>query len=68
LSPSALAERAGPIRLAAALSANVMLRIHGDTGSLLAALAAKWFDQQPQIPPPFKPQVRPIRRLPGPLR
>ena len=45
-----------------------MLRIHGDTGSLLAALAAQWVDQQPQIPPPFKPQVRPIRRLPGPLR
>ncbi|MCT0217343.1 hypothetical protein KQ298_13570 [Synechococcus sp. CS-1330] len=45
-----------------------MLRIHGDRNSLLAALAAQWVDQQLQIPPPFKPQVRPIRRLPGPLR
>jgi hypothetical protein len=45
-----------------------MLRIHGDTGSLLAALAAHWVDQQLQIPPPLKPQVRPIRRLQGPLR
>jgi hypothetical protein len=42
-----------------------MLRIHGDCNSLLAALAAHWVDQQLQIPPPLKPQVRPIRRLPG---
>jgi len=45
-----------------------MLRIQGDTGSLLAALAAHWADQQLQIPTALKPQVRPIRRLPGPLR
>jgi hypothetical protein len=45
-----------------------MLRIHGDTGTLLAALAAHWADQQLQIPPTLKPQVRPIRRRPGPLR
>ena len=45
-----------------------MLRIHGDTGTLLAALAAHWVDQQLQIPPPLKPQARPIRRLLGPLR
>ena len=51
----------------AALSANAMLRIHGDKGSLLAALAAHWVDQQLQLPPPLKPQVRPIRRLPGRL-
>ncbi len=45
-----------------------MLRIHGDRNSLLAALAAHWLDQQLQIPPPLKPQVRQIRRLPGLLR
>jgi len=45
-----------------------MLRIHGERNSLLVALAAHWVDQQLQIPPPFKPQVRPIRRLQGPLR
>jgi hypothetical protein len=45
-----------------------MLRIHGDRNSLLAALAAHWLDQQLQITPPLKPQVRPICRLPGPLR
>ena len=45
-----------------------MLRIHGDRNSLLVAFAAHWVDQQLQIPPPFKPQVGPIRRLPGPLR
>ena len=39
-----------------------MLRIHGDCNSLLAALAAHWVDQQLQIPPPLKPQVRPISR------
>ena len=44
-----------------------MLRIHGYCNSLLAALAAHWVDQQLQIPPPLKPQVRPIRRLPGGL-
>ena len=62
--------RWGPARSGwrAALSANAMLRIHGDTGTLLAALAAHWVDQQLQIPPPLKPQVRPIRRLPEPLR
>ena len=31
-----------------------MLRIHGDTGSLLAALAAHWADQQLQIPAALK--------------
>jgi hypothetical protein len=45
-----------------------MLRIHGDTSSLLAALAAHWADQQLQIPASFKPLVRPIRRQPRPLR
>ncbi|MCP9778491.1 hypothetical protein [Cyanobium sp. Tous-M-B4] len=45
-----------------------MLRIHGDRNSLLAALSAHWVDQQLQIPPPHKPQVRPIRRLPVLLR
>ena len=45
-----------------------MLRINGDTGSLLAALADHWVDQQLQIPKALKPQVRPIRRLPGLLR
>ena len=62
--------RSGPARSGwrAALSANAMLRIHGDRNSLLAALAAHWVDQQLQIPPPLKPQVRPIRRLPGLLR
>jgi hypothetical protein len=44
-----------------------MLRIHGDTGSLLAVLAAHWADQQLQIPPTLKPLVRPIRRRPRPL-
>ena len=62
--------RSGPARSGwrAALSANAMLRIHGDRNSLLAALAAHWVDQQLQIPPPLKPQMRPIRRLPGRLR
>lgn len=36
-----------------------MLRIHGDTGSLLAALADHWADQQLQIPPPIRPVVQP---------
>ena len=45
------------------------VKVHGaGKGSLLAALAAHWVDQQLQIPPPLKPQARPIRRLPGPLR
>ena len=35
-----------------------MLRIHGDRGSLLAALAAHWADQQLQIPAALKPVVR----------
>ena len=45
-----------------------MLRIHGDRNSLLVALAAHWADQQLQIPPTLKPQVRLIRRRPEPLR
>ena len=45
-----------------------MLRIHGDRNSLLVALAAQWVDQQLQIPPPLKPQVRPIRRRLLPVR
>ncbi|MFM9086652.1 MAG: hypothetical protein ACKOPT_00615 [Cyanobium sp.] len=52
----------------AALSANAMLRIHGDRVSLLAALAAHWADQQLQIPTALKPVVQPIRRRPRPLR
>ncbi len=69
LSPSALVERAAPIRLVGStFRATAMLRIHGDRNSLLAALAAHWVDQQLQIPAPLKPQVRPIRRLEGPLR
>ena len=62
--------RSGPAQSGwrAALSANTMLRIHGDRNSLLAALAAHWVDQQLQIPTPLKPQARPIRRLPGLLR
>ena len=45
-----------------------MLRIHGDTGTLLAALAAHWADQQLQIPPALRPVVAPLSRRPRPLR
>ena len=68
LSPSALVERAGPIRLLGSLFSQVMLRIHGDRASLLAALTAHWADQQLQIPAALKPVVQPIRRRPRTLR
>ena len=58
-----MGDQAAQIRLRAAISANVMLRIHGDRDSLLAALAAQWADQQLQIPSMLKPAVRPIRGL-----
>lgn len=49
--------------------AALSLRIDSDTGSLLVALAPHWVCQQLQIiPASLKPQVRPIRRLPGLLR
>ena len=44
-----------------------MLRIHGDTGILLAALTAHWADQQLQIPTALKPVMQPIRRRSQPL-
>lgn len=50
------------------MSVPVMLRIHGNRDSLLAALAAHWADQQLQLPPTLRPLVRPIRRRPRPLR
>jgi hypothetical protein len=68
LSPSALANWAGQIRLFGSLFSHAMLRIHGDRDSLLAALAAHWADQQLQIPAVLKPVVQPIRRRPRPLR
>ena len=51
-----------------ALSANAMLRIHGDRDSLLAALTAHWADQQLQIPQTLRPVVGPIPRRPGSKR
>jgi hypothetical protein len=68
LSPSALAERAGPIRLLGSLFSQVMLRIHGDRDSLLAALTAHWADQQLQIPQALRPVVAPLSRRPRTLR
>lgn len=44
-----------------------MLRIHGDRDSLLAALIAHWADQQQQIPPALRPQVKPPSRRQGML-
>ena len=40
-----------------------MLRIHGDKGSLLAALAAHWVDQQLQLPPPLKLRLAEVLEL-----
>ena len=40
-----------------------MLRIHGDKGSLLAALAAHWVDQQLQIAPPLKLRLAEVLEL-----
>ena len=42
-----------------------MLRIHGDRGSLLAALAAHWADQQLQI---HRPPLTPLGRLQAPAQ
>lgn len=50
------------------ISAEHMIRIHGDRDSLLMALAAHWADQPLQIPAALKPVVQPIRRRPRPLR
>ena len=57
--------RSGPARSGwrAALSANAMLRIHGDRNSLLAALAAHWVDQQLQIAPPLKLRLAEVLEL-----
>jgi hypothetical protein len=46
----------------------VMLRIHGDRNSLLAALTAHWADQQLQIPQALRPVVGPITRSSRPKR
>jgi hypothetical protein len=45
-----------------------MLRIHGDRDSLLAALTARWAEQQLQIPQPLRPVVEPISRWTRPMR
>ncbi|MFQ6539174.1 MULTISPECIES: hypothetical protein [Aphanothece] len=43
-----------------------MLRLQGNRLSLLAALTAHWADQQLQLPQPWRPSPREIRRsLPG---
>ncbi len=57
LSPSALAKWAGQIRLVGSPCSHVMLRIHGDRTSLLAALTAHWAEQQLQIPHALRPVV-----------
>jgi hypothetical protein len=49
-------------------AAHVMLRIHGDRASLLAALTAHWANQQLQIPQALRPVVAPLSRRPRPLR
>lgn len=45
-----------------------MLRLHGNRDSLLAALAAHWAEQQLQIPPRLRPELRPLIRQPRPQR
>ncbi len=68
MSPSALAKWVGQIRLVGSTFSHVMLRIHGDRTSLLAALTAHWAEQQLQIPQALRPVVTPFSRRPRPLR